>query len=188
MTQMCFTPEQCKAGRALLAMTRKELANLSGIKRSFIKEFEGFEFTTKPEDFTVFTQMLMAELIKQGCIFTNLSGVHLKNALEKQSFSPAITDLEQRYVDGKKVLPEHLSATDFERIGKHVSTDNFIFDEKARTAYVELELHNGAAASASQKSQVIGCYALGLDAMRHSLRAKAYLDAFFALKRSGHIA
>lgn len=183
MTNMCFTPEQCKAGRALLSMKRSELAELSGVAVDFIKSFENRTSQASPAAI-VAVQSMMRLLAKRGCIFTNLRGVSLKDVQP----TPKKTELEQRYVDGKKVLPEHLSAADFERIGMHVSSDNFIFDERARTAYVELELHTGASPSAVHKINFLNNDALDFTDMRKTLRAKAYLDAFFTLKRSGHIA
>jgi transcriptional regulator with XRE-family HTH domain len=37
---MCLIPEQCRAARGLLNWSQEHLANLSGVSRSTIKDFE----------------------------------------------------------------------------------------------------------------------------------------------------
>ena len=187
MTTISISPAQCKAARALAGFSRRELSELSGVSKAFIYSFENYKIQYNSVSAATILQ-IKTELQKQSCVFIELTGVRLR-IIDDLAKKPTVqTVLGQRYVDGLRVDPEHLCATDFERIGKHVSSDNFIFDEKARTAYVELELHNGAATSASLKSSFQNNDALGFDTLRQTLRAKAYLDAFFTLKRSGHIA
>jgi transcriptional regulator with XRE-family HTH domain len=67
MTVGKITPAQCKAGRAMIGMTRQQLADRSGVGFSTLSDFENGRHTPHPANMLA----IMGALEQAGVIFTN---------------------------------------------------------------------------------------------------------------------
>ncbi len=117
MFDLCFTPEQCAAGRALLGMTRKELSDESGVKLAFIRKFETRKLASWSKA-VVPAKDLMITLIEQGCVFTNRSGVALKDV----EGPIIVTELERRHACGEPFTKKHVGPVDIARVSSSASS------------------------------------------------------------------
>lgn len=182
MTTFSLFPSQCQAARALCMLSRRDLAELAGVKPKQIRAFESFDMKATPENLA-FAVDLRRYLEAEGAVFIDGCGVRKKIVSDLRDELDAPTLADQRYKQGQAVYSHDLSTEDFEKIGRFVETEYFIYDEKINTAYVELTLAQDIEASASYRSHFANSGAdPDLNPLRLMLRSQAYLSAFFKLK------